>query len=327
VGIVSGRPAGAEGEVRREPERGAGGVQTQRRPEGGLEGDEWAKLNVSPRGEKSANAGVLFSCGRHRLDHMPPYQIIRFEQPVGSGVTNAMWASVRAVLKRNSQDEPYCVPNELICGLLGQFLGLPVPPCGLFVEPRNPSVLSFGTMNFNLGGDNLPPADPDDCFTAYADPTHPRPDAVVGVLLFDVWVLNADRHPRNLALDDSVTPAQLHVFDHSHAVFGQEGAARLHRLREELGIAGLTASGNRHCLIDVVRSTAWFRFWLDRFLSVPRFVIADAVDRARSSRLITAEEAGAAVEILWFRRERLADRLKEHRDQFPNIPDIEWEAL
>ncbi len=259
---------------------------------------------------------------------MPPYQIIRFEQPVGSGVTDAWWAQLRAVMKRNSTAEPYCVPNELVCGLLGQFLGLPVPPCGLFVEPRNPSAVWFGTMNFNLNGDTLPPAEPDDCFLAYADPAHPRPDAVVGVLLFDLWVLNADRHSRNLVLDDSVTPAQLHVFDHSHALFGREGSARLHRLREDLVIAGLNPeSGNRHCLIDGVRFTNWFRFWLDRIHAVPRFAITDAVDRVLHSRLITHEEAGSAVETLWFRRERLTDILYRNRNQFPNIPDALWGQL
>lgn len=90
---------------------------------------------------------------------MPPYQIIKIDQSVGVGVTGAYWATVRALLKENSRDDPYCVANELICGQLAQFIGLPVPPCGLFVEPRNRARLYFGTLNFNLSGDSLPPAD------------------------------------------------------------------------------------------------------------------------------------------------------------------------
>ena len=264
---------------------------------------------------------------------MPPYQIIQFARQVGAGVTGAWWASVRAILKQNSPEDPYCVANELICSQLGQFLGLPIPPCGLFVETRNRTrPPHFGTLNFNLNGDSLPPAYPPDCIAAYSDPKYPRPDHVTGTLLFDVWIANGDRHERNLALDTSVTPHQLHVFDHSWALFGRrptgQGMTRLNELRDELGVSSTSAaSGNRHCLLDSVRSNKRFGFWLDRLRQVPEYVIRDTVDHAYRVNLIDGGEAMAAVNFLTYRRSNLANIITNNRSQFTGISDENWEQL
>lgn len=259
---------------------------------------------------------------------MPRYQIIDIERPVGSGVTDAQWASVGAVIKRNSAKDPYCVPNELVCATLGQFLGLPIPPCGLFADPRDPSKPSFGTLNFNLSRDVLPPAPASQCVAAYSDATLGRPDVVTGVLIFDVWVANGDRHKWNLNLDRSQPSAQLHVFDHSHALFGQEGPARLYRLRNELAIAGLDPlSGNRHCLLDAVKSNVRFRFWLDRIQQVPDFVITDALDIVFRAGLIDGAEITAARSFLQYRRANLSDIITKWRAEFTGIPTADWRPL
>jgi hypothetical protein len=261
---------------------------------------------------------------------MPAYQIIRIEKPVGSGVTGAQWASVRAVLKRNTPDDPYCVANELICGHLGQFLGLPIPPHGLFQESSGTGnrLPWFGTLNFNLAGDSLPPADADDCVNAYSDENAVRPDVVTGTLLFDIWVANGDRHAHNLALDTSVVPHQLHVFDQSWALLGRtakQGVARLHQLRNELGVSDRTsASGNRHCLLDRIRSTARFAFWFQRIRELPDYVLSDAVDRAVSLGLVGGAEAMAALSFLRYRQENLPAIVTNGRAEFSNIPPSDW---
>jgi hypothetical protein len=263
---------------------------------------------------------------------MPRYQLVRVGGPVGSGITQPHTATVQAVVKRNTSDDPYCVANELICGHLGQFIGLPIPPCGLFVEPRSPTLPPFfGSLSFNVTGDDLPPADPGGCVAAYSDPAHPRPDVVVGTLLFDVWVGNGDRHVRNLALDTAVSPPQLHVFDHSWALFGRErgkGAARLHRLRDELGVSeSSSASGNRHCLLDTVRTNARFPFWLDRIRQVPDFVVTDVIDAVFRAGLIDGAEVTAARGFLQFRRAKLSAIINNSRAEFTRIPDADWSQL
>jgi hypothetical protein len=206
---------------------------------------------------------------------------------------------------------------------------LPVPPCGLFLDARNTSgVPWFGTLNFNLSGDTLPPADPDECVAAYSDPVHPRPDVVTGTLLFDLWVANGDRHQRNLALDTSVTPAQLHVFDHSWALFGRDGAGRLNRLLSALGIGQAdSASGNRHCLLDAVKTNTRFRFWTNRIGLIPDYVIYDAVDGAFRAGLIGGPEAATVRNFLQYRRANLVDIMNRCRAEFSGIPDTGWSEL
>jgi hypothetical protein len=237
------------------------------------------------------------------------------------------------VLKQNSREDPYCVANELICSQLGQFLGLPIPSCGLFVQPQNRTIVYFGTLNFNLNGDSLPPADANACVAAYSNVTNPpRPDHVTGTLLFDIWAANGDRHERNLALDTSVTPHQLHVFDQSWALFGRrpagQGIARLNELRDELGISETSsASGNRHCLLDSVRTNERFVFWLDRLRQLPDFVIRDTVERAHRANLIDGGEATAAVSFLAYRRLNLANIINNGRSQFSGIADANWRQL
>lgn len=150
--------------------------------------------------------------------------------------------------------------------------------------------------------------------------------------MFDIWVANGDRHERNLALDASVVPPQLHVFDHSWALFGRrparQGVARLNELRGELGVAETSAaSGNRHCLLDSVRTNERFSFWLDRIKKVPDYVISDAVGRARGADLISSEEAGTAVAFLAHRRDHLTGIINSSRSQFTGIRDENWSQL
>jgi hypothetical protein len=197
----------------------------------------------------------------------------------------------------------------LICGALGQFLGLPVPPCGLFVEP-GAARSYFGTLNFNVRGDSFPPADVAECLDAYRV-LGPRPDHVIGTLVFDVWVANGDRNERNLRLDTTANPRQLHVFDHGWALFGRglrgaesaPGVPRLRRLRDELGIADSTdPSGVPHCLLTAVR-------------------------RAREVQLVTPAEATEVVNFLRHRRDALADIIQAHRARFSGISDANWGPL
>jgi len=114
--------------------------------------------------------------------------------PVG-GVSGGYLVSIYAVAKPNGPG-PYCVPNEYICGRLGLFVGLPVPPGGIVTIDSKPW---YASMNFNLNGVSLPPVDIPECLRQL-----PRLSA--GLLLFDILVMNADRHRGNFAVDFAETP-------------------------------------------------------------------------------------------------------------------------
>jgi hypothetical protein len=100
-----------------------------------------------------------------------PYRIVQFDQPFGAGVQQSWRLSVSTVAKSNEPDAaPYCLPNELICGEIGRFLGLPIPPGAIVHAPRNPQAEHwYASLDFNLTGNSLPPVDVDDCVTRLPD--------------------------------------------------------------------------------------------------------------------------------------------------------------
>ncbi|MBL0035370.1 MAG: hypothetical protein IPP26_06280, partial [Flavobacteriales bacterium] len=66
------------------------------------------------------------------------------------------------------------------------------------------------------------------------------PFLATGLLLFDIWVANCDRHVKNFEVDYSTTPVSMNIFDHGHALFGYvggQGEARLNALMNRLGIS------------------------------------------------------------------------------------------
>ena len=135
---------------------------------------------------------------------------------------------------------PYCVPNEVVCGEIGRFLGLPVPPAGVVYTPKGDD-LFYASLDFNLTGNALPPVNVTKCVSVL-----PRESA--GVLLFDILIANSDRHGRNLSVDFSAKPPRMNIFDHGHALFGKDagnGVARLEKLSDRLGVS----AGSRTCLL------------------------------------------------------------------------------
>jgi hypothetical protein len=158
------------------------------------------------------------------------------------GAAGSTTATISAVVKGNSASAPYCIPNELICSRIGQFVGLPLPPSGIVGGASG--VVSFASLDFNLTGTSLPPIDVKKCWQVF-------PDVATGIVLFDIVIANSDRHASNLSADFSGAPPLMNVFDHSHALLGYQagqGAKRLQDLRGRLGISAGPVSGGGSAL-------------------------------------------------------------------------------
>lgn len=241
------------------------------------------------------------------------YRLISLDRQIGIGVAEAQQVTISAAAKMNTPQAPYCVANELICGELGRFLCLPVPPCGIVCQNNGPAW--FASMDFNLTGNSLPPVDPQRCVAVL-------PDASAGLLLFDILIGNCDRHRRNFAVDYSSKEPRMSIFDHSHALFGYEtGKAkeRLKLLRDRLSISGGTHTrGNRHCLLDEISSDNNFRQWIDRILKLPDYLIEglckDAVNFG-----VTVDESDEATLFLKYRRENLQTIILNNKTEFRRI--------
>jgi hypothetical protein len=74
----------------------------------------------------------------------------------GIGVTDSLHIGIAGVAKAASPGLPFSVANELICGHLARAILLPVPP-GFIIEDGG--IPHHVSLNFNLAGHNLPPAD------------------------------------------------------------------------------------------------------------------------------------------------------------------------
>jgi len=145
------------------------------------------------------------------------YRIITVGRQLGVGVAGSHFLEVSAVAKKNTARLPYCVPNELICGEIGRFLRLPVPPCGIVRSDVSRKDVWFASLDFTSAGDTPPPADARQCAKRL-------PDLVTGILCFDILVANTDRHCGNMAFESR--NLRMHIFDHSHALFGCAGSGQ-----------------------------------------------------------------------------------------------------
>ncbi len=247
----------------------------------------------------------------------PKYAIASLGQQLGIGVAGASELTVKAVGKQNSSGAPYCIPNELICGWLGQYLRLPVPASGLCIDRSNKPW--FASLNFNIAGSQLPPVAPAQCVKLL-------PSLCTGTLLFDILIANLDRHTGNLSLDTSSAPPRLTVFDHSHALLGYEsgqGEARLSLHRQTLGISWrntdpLASGKNVHCLLQHLHTDEYFDEWLKRIESIPDYYTQEIVDEAWQYGL-TAAERDAVIAFLKYRRTNIRSIVTNSKAQFTAI--------
>ena len=210
------------------------------------------------------------------------------------------------IAKGNSPGLPFIVANELLCGHLARVLLLPIPP-GFIIDHNG--TLHYVSLTFNLAGEDLPPADPG----AIAS-THP--ELACGIVLFDVWIVNGDRHRGNIAHDRTTNRVQ--IYDHSHAFFAN-GPDHLTAVEDQLGIGG-------HCLVGELQSLAGMQRWQDRICSIPEFYIQEVVAAAAEVGL-SINQVNFCASYLLRRRDKLLDLVKQHRANFIKVGRELWDEL
>jgi hypothetical protein len=236
------------------------------------------------------------------------YKIWSIGHKVGSTATAPIHVGVSGIAKTSLPGMPHVVINEMIANKLAKSILLNTPDGFIIDKDSKPHYVS---MNFNLAGHDLPPAD------ALAIVTT-KPELSIGIVLFDAWILNRDRHFANIFFDSSTGVIQ--IFDHSHSLFG-DGDIKLHletnRNNPYLG---------DHCLLPHITSLTGIEEWLKRIASVPEFYIREVIDDTVSigldSSLVTF-----CVDFMLERRQRLLDILKDHRSIFPKVVPTTWDAL
>jgi hypothetical protein len=135
-------------------------------------------------------------------------------------------------------------------------------------------------------------------------------------VLFDIWIVNGDRHRQNIAYD--ITTDRVQMFDHSHAFFAN-GPAHLSAVEDQLGIGG-------HCLVGEIRSLQGMRHWHDRIQSIPEFYIREIVTAAAEVGL-PSDQVNFCTSYLLHRRDKLLDLVKRHRANFLKVEAQLWDEL
>jgi hypothetical protein len=229
------------------------------------------------------------------------------EQLIGASAPQR--CALSGVAKRNSMDTSYAVPNEFICGRLGLLIGLPVPPGA--VVTTDEGKLAYVSLRFGPKGQSPPPIDPREF-------VEDNPNIAAGVVAFDYWIGNADRHEHNLAYVRGEPKIPVTVFDHSHALLGVQAGAAVQRLRRMVDDPLVSGVLRQH-----VTSSREFGAWADRISEVSSELIRDICRTVIHPDGITADECTVAAEFLIHRKEHVLEKLRASKGRMPNVQ--QWE--
>lgn len=221
--------------------------------------------------------------------------------PVNDGVSASVNVGVATIAKTSNTKEPNIVINELACNLIARSLFLPCPP-GILLDHGGDTY--FCSMNFNLAGQALPPIPVSTVLS-----NHPR--LCWGIILFDILMMNPDRHRRNLAYDR--TSDRLQIFDHSRA-FLPLTADIDSIISSNLGKLGLRA----HCLQSEITTMDGFDFWSKRIKALPDFAIDETVS-AICKVGFPHDKSNTAAGFLKSRRDQIDALVTTNIKQFPRL--------
>ena len=194
---------------------------------------------------------------------MPPmrYKIWQWGEECKKGSYEAFNVGLTTRAKHGDADSPFMVANEMIALRLGRILGLPIPD-GVIIERDGEPF--FASMNINLEGFNLPPADA-------SAVTRELGDLACGVIVFDIWIVNKDRHEFNLHYDN--TKKAIYLIGQGACLYENEGFVRLLKNKDSIGIGP-------HCLASTITSVKPAREWVNKIAQIPRYVIRDIIVEA-----------------------------------------------
>jgi hypothetical protein len=166
-----------------------------------------------------------------------------------------------AIAKKATPAAPYIVANELICSMIARVMLLPCPP-GALVEHAGETY--FCSLDFNTAGHALPPASPS---VVVAD----CPEFSWGIILFDILVMNSDRHPHNLSYNQ--TTRTITIFDHSHAFMQPNGDVDAIIAANK----GIPAIGG-HCLSQEISQWKGYAAWISRIGAIPDYYMEGVIE-------------------------------------------------
>jgi hypothetical protein len=232
------------------------------------------------------------------------YKVWTWGPQVGIGVTGASRMAVAGIAKKATVNEPYIVANEIFCNSIARVLLLPCPP-GATLDKEGEAY--FFSLDFNLAGQALPPASASAIVAL-------DPRLAWGIILFDILIMNGDRHGMNISHD--TTTQKVQIFDHSHAFLRPQGS---------ITATLATNDGNicigRHCLAAEINTIDGLETWIDRISKIPDYFIDGLIEATSTIGLPNAHKNECA-DFMKKRRSNILDIIGKNRAAFPKLPAI-----
>jgi hypothetical protein len=218
------------------------------------------------------------------------YKLIAVGPQAAASATAPVHVHLAGIAKKAIPGQPYIVANELVCSRIAGALLLPCPPGALMQKDVDTYFFSF---DFNIAGQALPPASASAVVSKF-------PRLAWGIIVFDAFVMNVDRHPANIAHDTSTDAVQ--IFDHSHAFMGPSADIdqTLTARQNDLAIGG-------HCLAAVGLIPDYFIEGL----------IAAACDCG-----IPPDKKGSLITFVKHRRDNLKILFDASMNRFSKVPTV-----
>jgi hypothetical protein len=226
-----------------------------------------------------------------------------------TSTTEQLLAGITTLAKRDTATD-FEVFNELVSTQLALAMGLNVP-VGVLL-PRG-DALYFASLKIGIAGEELPGCNPDELI---AD----LPGEACGIVVFDAWLANVDRHERNLWYDDEDQVA--YAFDHGCAVLNRLGIGHLRNCKHHLAI-----DGSNHCLVDGLKSLQCFRDWHTRICNISEHWITHIIQQAEHAVLGTTSIYRECAELLIDRRDRLPDLFRHSLEMFRSRENTLFDPL
>ena len=165
------------------------------------------------------------------------------------------YVGITAVAKRD-KESTFEVFNELVAMRLGQLIGLPIP-VGMVLNKDN--TFYFASCHILAAGGELPKAD----LERFAKE---KPIEACGVLVFDAWIANTDRHDENLWYDYYAD--RYFLIDHGRALLDGSGLTHLRSRADDLALRT-----DPPCLAPHIRSFHAFEFWRQQITALSEAAI------------------------------------------------------
>jgi hypothetical protein len=235
------------------------------------------------------------------------YKIWHWGNPTREGRNEQFNVAICTKAKRSLSNE-YELANEVLCLRLAQILKLPIPYGGIIEKDGH---LYFASLEYGIAPETLPKPTKGDVRMIAADAW-----LTCGIIVFDSWIVNEDRHEANLLYDRSTRMAYL--IDHGTAFFfgatPDKAVAELESYRDKLVV-----NSRNHCLAAEATTLSDFNEWHRRVKGIPEYYIRESIDEAVELGL-PAEHAAFCVDMLLERREHLKGLfLDGHQRAFPKL--------